>query len=224
MHRLRHLILTFFMMASALVVKAQENELELGLRAGDNSALGGFAAVSLETVQTFRNDFSISGGVQYNTIGRTSLEARPSYIFDFTWGRLSPEVLIAYTHLASVNCLAAGAGACVDFGRWSGKLGYYYRLYGGNGGRITEPFNLYYQISVNLLEKAEKWDLDLSMTNNEIFELERHYLPSFIAECFYYPTSRMGISLGIGCKPAGMFHMSADYYQSYIKSGICYRW
>ena len=69
-----------------------------------------------------------------------------------------------------------------------------------------------------------KWDLFLSITNNELFELERHFQPSFIAECFYYPTQKIGVPFGLGCKPAGMFNMSADYYQSYLKTGLCYRW
>ena len=27
----------------------------------------------------------------------------------------------------------------------------------------------------------------------------------------------MGITFAIGCKPAGMFNLSADYYQSFIR-------
>ena len=100
----------------------------------------------------------------------------------------------------------------------------YQTIRGGRGGWITEPFNIYYELNVHLLKKVEDWKMELIITNNEMFELERHYQPSFIARCCHYPTDRLGISFGIGCKPAGMFHMSADYYQTYIKTGVCYRW
>jgi hypothetical protein len=202
----------------------KENEVTVGLRAGHNAAFGGFAAMSVETYQTIRGGLAISGGVQYNTIGKTTLEARPAYTIGFDWGRLTPELLLTYTDLASTGSFAAGAGLGADFGRVSAKLGYYYHTFGGHGGWITEPFNIYYELNVHLLKKVEDWKVDLTITNNEMFELERHYQPSFIAWCCHYPTDRLGISFGIGCKPAGMFHMSADYYQTYIKTGVCYRW
>lgn len=223
-------LLAILLICSPLLLNAQEkgvqeqSEVKIGVRAGHNVAFGGFGAVSLETRQTFDCNFAISGGVQYNTIGKTSLEARPAYVINFNGGRIAPELLLAYNNLTSIDSFAAGAGITGDFGRISAKLGYYYHIFGGQGDKITEPFNIYYELSVHLLKKVENWKMDLTITNNEIFELERHYQPSFIAECFYYPNSKLGISFGIDCKPTGMFHLSADYYQSYIKTGICYRW
>ena len=66
--------------------------------------------------------------------------------------------------------------------------------------------------------------MQLAITNCETFELERHYQPSFLAECRYYPGAKLGVTMSLGCKPAGMFNMSADYYQSFLKIGVCYRW
>ena len=207
-----------------LILKAQNNELQVGLRAGHYAVFGNFTAVSLETTQVLFDDFSINGGIQYNTIGKTALEARPAYSIDFDWGCLSTEVLMVYTNLTSINNFAAGAGAFMDFGRLEAKLGYYYRLYGGQGGWAAEPFNIYYELLVNMLQKIKNWDMRLTITNNEMFELERHYQPSFSVECFYYPIEKLGISFGMGCKPAGIFNISANYYQSYLKAGVCYRW
>lgn len=205
-------------------LKAQGDELMVGIRAGHNAAFGGFVATSLETNQTFCEDFFISGGVQYCTIGRMAIEARPAYTMNFVWGGLSIEALMEYTHLASINSIAVGGGVCVDYGRLDARLGYYYRLYGGRKGWITEPFNVYYECRIHFLQRSKRWDVDLTITNCEIFELERHYQPSFIVGCSYFPTHKLGVSLGVGCKPAGMFNLSADYYQSYIKAGVCYRW
>ena len=224
MNKINYVLLALLLAFSPLLMSAQEDEIKVGVRAGHNAAFGGFAAASLETTQSLLNDFSISGGVQYNTIGRTALEVRPAYTFDINWGRLTPEMLAVYTRLAGVNNYAVGVGARIDSGRTAVKFGYYYRAFGGQGGWIKEPFNIYYELRVGMLEKVEKWDLDLIITNNETFELERHYQPSFIAECFYYPKTNLGLSFGLGCKPAGIFNMSADYYQSYLKTSLCYRW
>lgn len=225
MGRYRHILLTLlFIVSASLHLKAQENGATLGLRAGHNAAFGGYAAVSVEAKQQLAESFAIQGGAQYSSIGKATAEARPSYFHDFCWGRISAEVLIAYTRMASVNSYAAGAGAVIS-GIWvSGKLGYYYHSFGGKGGHINEPFNIYYELSANLLPMIDEWDLKLTITNCEIFELERHYQPSFSASCSYFPRHDIGVHLGIGCKPSGMFHLSADYYESYLKLGVCYRW
>ena len=224
MYKSRHMILLILLAAITTTLKAQDNELALRLQMGHNAVFGGFAAASVETVQTFECDFMLNAGAQYNTIGKTSIEARPGYFHDFSWGRLSAETLLAYTGISSVNSIAAGAGMGLS-GKWlSGRLGYYYRMYGGGAGWIKEAFNVYYELNADLLQKIDDWNLRLTITNCEIFELERHFQPSFIALCNHYPQEHIGISFGVGCKPAGMFNMSADNYQSYIKAGICYRW
>ena len=224
MLKIRYVIMLLLLASSTFVLKAQEDVLMLGLRAGHNASLGGFAAISIETRQRFDCDFQIEGGVQYNTIGRTALEARPAYVKDFSWGQMAAEALVAYTNMGTVNSIAAGAGFDLQ-GRWiGGKAGYFYRTYGIKGSMMKEAFNIYYELNVNFLPMIDEWDLQFSITNNEIFELERHYQPSFILQSAYYPRRNIGISLGIGCKPAGMFNMSADYYQTFLKTGISYRW
>lgn len=224
MSKFRHILLFWVLAALALPLNAQDNELKAGLRAGHNAVFGGFAAATLESLHTFGDDFSLEGGLRYNTIGKTAVAARPSYFHDLTWGRISAEVLLVYTNFASVNSFAAGAGAGIS-GKWIGaRLGYFYRLYGGKEGKIDEPFNIYYEFWANLLPMAEDWDLQLMITNCEIFDLERHFQPTFIAEGTYYLKDHFGVSMGIGCKPAGMFNMSADYYESYLNFGFSYRW
>ena len=225
MYRYRHIILTLLLIVSAsLQLKAQDNAATLGLRAGHNSAFGNYAAFSVEARQLLAESFAIHGGAQYSTIGKAAAEARTSYIHDFGWGHVSAEVLIGYTRLASVNSYAAGAGAGIS-GKWvSGRLGYYYHSFGGTRGHINEPFNIYYELSASLLPMMDEWDLKVTVTNCEIFELERHYQPSFSASCSYFPRQDIGVHMGIGCKPSGMFHLSADYYESYLKIGLCYRW
>lgn len=221
-----HLIIyTLTLLFTGIVqLKAQDNEVMLGLRTGHSNLSGGFAAVSAEARGIISEKFIIHGGAQYNTIGKVAVEARPSYFHDFDWGRVSAELLLSYTNFASINSFAAGAGAGISSNWIYARLGYYCHVYGGRGGQITEPFNIFYEFGVSILPMIEKWDLKLLVTNNEIFELDRHYQPTFSAVCSYFPRHDLGIKMGIGCKPSGMFHLSADYYESYLKVGICYRW
>lgn len=224
MHKIKYILLLLFIGTCALNVNAQDDELMIRLRTGHNSTFGGFAALSLETLQTFDSNLQISGGVQYNSIGRTAIEARPAYYKDYDWGRISAQALLTYKNLQSVNSLAGGAGVETS-GRWVAVgLGYYYHLYGQRGENIKEPFNIYYELRVNLLPMLESWDLQLAITNNERFELERHYQPSYLAQCSYYMNDYLGLTMGVGYKPAGVFNLTADYYQSFINLGICYRW
>ena len=204
--------------------EANDDSIMAVVRTGHNASFGSFAAFSFETEQNFGNRFQLSGGIQYNTIGRTALEARPAYILKYNWGKVSAETLFIYRNQTSVNSFGAGAGAGIT-GKWIGvKLGYYYHIYMHKGESIKEPFNIFYELDVNLLPTIESWDLQLRITNSERFELERHYQPTFIAQCSYNIKEDLSLSMGIGCKPAGMFHLSADYYQSFLNLGICYKW
>lgn len=203
---------------------SQTDEVVLGLRAGHNAVFGGFFAPSLEMNHEFCDNFSLNGGVQYNTIGKTDLEIHPTYIVDFDWGKIKADAMIAYRNFTSINSFAIGAGAKAHFKWFRAKLGYYYHLFGSQEYKITEPFNIYYEFCADLLNRIENWDLKLILTNCEIFELERHYQPSYIAECFHNIGQNFGVSIGVGYKPTGTFNISADYYQSFIKTGLCYRW
>ena len=224
MVRLRYLLTIILIASAASVVKAQDNMISLGLRGGYNVAFGGFGALSLETNLTFKQHFMINGGVQYNSIGKTTAEVHPAYYHDFSWGRISSEILLSYKNLSSVHSVGCGFGVGISSKWIGGKSGYFYRLYGGGDYFIKEPFNIYYELYGNLLPMIDNWDLKLVITNCEIFELERHYQPSFIALCDYYMRNGVGISMSIGCKPAGIFNMSPDYYESYLKLGVSYRW
>lgn len=212
------------LLISTTTLRAQEGKALLGIRAGHSAPFGGFAAASLEAEHSFERYFSVSGGALFNTIGKTAVELRPSYFHDLECGRLTAEILIHSTNLSSFTNIAFGSGVGLK-GKWADiKLGYYYRLYGNSRGWLKEPFNIYYELGINCLPMSEKWDLRLTITNNEIFELERHYQPSYIIQGWYYPGERIGVTLGLNYKPAGTFHASTDYYQLHSKAGICYRW
>ena len=224
MRKFRHILLTLALTLSASVIKAQDNEVGLGIRGGYNAAFGGFGSISVVTRQNLHKNFRINAGARYNTMGKTAAEARPTYLYDFDWGRFSTEALVNYTNLASISSISIGAGAGISGRRIGIKFGYYYRMFGNKAGFIKEPFNIYYELRTEFLPEVDDWGLQFLISNSEMLELERHYQPSFILQANHYIRQHLGLNMGIGCKPAGMFNMSADNYESYLKFGICYRW
>lgn len=219
-----YIIAATLLLCNSTFLKAQEGCVILGVRAGYSAPFGGFSSVSVEADHSFRQDLALTGGVQYNSIGKTAIEIRPSYFRDLDYGRLSAEILMHYTNMSSITNSAIGAGFVFKGNVISARLGYYYRILGSDNDMIKEPFNIYYELGVTFLPRIPKWDLDLLVTNCEIFELERHYQLSYIIQGWYYPLDNIGVTLGISYKPAGMFNITTDRYRFSSKLGISYKW
>ena len=221
--RLKILILSL-LLSFAAFLPAQEGNLNLNLKGGNNAALGYFAALSLDACHSMEKYFSVEGGFQYNSLKGFVAEARPACFYDFSAGRLSVEALLHYSPYSGIHNYALGGGVSFDSRYISATLGYYYRAFATDGNTLSEPFNIYYGLTVNCLPTVSKWDLKFSLSNSRIFELERHYQPSLFVDAWWYPADKYGITLGVCYKPAGMFNLSSDYYQLYANIGGCYRW
>lgn len=221
---MKKLFFTIVLLLCTLGSSAWAQEVTLGVRGGANTTFGGVGAVSLEGSYDFANRVALRGGVLWSTIGRTAVELRPTYSHELDWGTVSAKAIAHYTQQASIYNLAIGAGV-----GWSNtalfcSLGYYYRTIGGGGGRIDEPFNLFYEIGVRFLREVEGWDLQVALTNSDMFELERHYYPSLVALCNWSVGESTEVIFGLNYKPSGTFHMSTDLYQIQFRTGVCYRW
>ena len=203
---------------------AQQGEIVLGLRSGDNALLGSFSALSVEVDYSTEKHFSLRGGVLYNTFERGVAELRPQYFFNLNYGRIAAEFLLNYTHQNNVNSYALGGGVELDVRPIWMSLGYYYRAMTLGSDVVNEPYNIYYELGVRCLPGREKWDLNVILSNSRFFELERHYQPSLAVEGWWFPLKRLGVQVGATYKPAGMFNISSDYYQLYGNVGLCYRW
>ena len=218
------LLLLFALGLGAGKAQAQQGEVLLGLRGGDNALLGAFGTLSIEVDYSFERCFSLRGGVLYNTIRRGVVELRPQYFYNLNFGRILAEFLLHYTHQNRVNNYAMGGGLALDVRRVWASLGYYYRVMTLGVDSVSEPFNIYYELGVRCLPKRESWDLNVILSNSRFFELERHYQPSLSVEAWWYPLSQLGVQVGAAYKPAGMFNLSSDYYQLCANVGVCYRW
>ena len=216
------IFLLFVIFSNSL--SAQDNFLQLSLKAGNNAVLGNYSAVSLDVHSVPCKNFSLKGGLQYNFSSGLVAEARPAFHCDLPKMRLSVEAMLHYMPQYNMHNVAAGVGFGVRARYLWATLGYYHRSMVSHGSALYEPFNVYYEFSVNILPYVAICDLMFSISNSRIFDLERHYQPSFVLDCMLYPLDRWGIALGCCYKPAGMFNISSDYYQFYVNLGVCYKW
>ena len=226
----RFILLLFLCAAFAGVVRAERVVpdsavvVTLNGRVGNSSVNGLYGTVGLRGDYAMPRHFMVRAGVQYSTIERYSAEVRPAYFHDFAFGRLHGEVLLHYNRHYSFNNIAAGVGVGLTMDYFWAHLGYYFRTVVASDNVLTEPYNFYYEIGVNCLPKIASWDLMAYITNSKLNDLERFYQPSLCVDAVWYPTSSWGVMLGVAYMPAGMFNISADYYQSYIQIGARYRW
>ncbi len=218
------LLLLLFVSLFSNILYAQENVVRFMLKAGNNAVSGNFSTVSLDVNSTPCNHFSLNGGLQYNFSSGFVAEARPSFYYDLPKMRLSVEALLHYLPQNNIHNVSVGGGLGIRARYLWAKLGYYHRSIVSKGSGLYEPFNIYYELGVNILPSVAICDLMFSISNNRIFELERHYQPSFILDCLFYPADKWGIALGCSCKPAGIFNISSDYFQFYANLGVCYKW
>ena len=194
--------------------------------AGHNVFFGKYYSASLVARHSLPRYFGIIGGIQASSLPKWGVDVRPALFHDFPFGRGAVEAVISYTRQSGTGNLCAGVGASLRMLRWWVVLGYYHRTITaiGYGQKIIEPLNLLYEIGVSFLPRIPEWDLRLHISNGRMFEIERVYQPTFTAEAAWHPTEKIGLELEAGYKPAGMFHLSHNYYQSFLGLGISFKW
>ena len=217
-------IFLLFAFAFSNLIYAQENRVELSIEGGNNAVYGNYAAVSMGVCANPCKKFSLKGGLQYDFSSGFVVEARPAYYHDFSKVRLSVEALLHYMPRDIIHNIAVGGGVGVKARYIWAMLGYYHRSIASSLGCFYEPFNMYYELGVNVLPAVEFCDLMFSVSNSRIFDLERHYQPTFAVDCLFYPFSKWGVLLGCCYKPAGIFNITSDYYQFYANLGVCFKW
>lgn len=88
---------------------------------------------------------------------------------------------------------------------------------------MCEPFNLIYSIKGFLRKPDSRWNAWASISNVDIFQLERMWQPIVSAGGWYDLGSRMSIRLEAVCKPTGMFHLNAEFYSISVRAGVSFK-
>lgn len=91
-----------------------------------------------------------------------------------------------------------------------------------NSNIIVEPFNLCYRLEAFVRPQSSPWNLSLCVSNMTDYQIERVWQPIFMANGRYNITDNWQVNLGVLCKPAGMFHLNAQYYAAEVRAGFAY--
>ena len=120
-----------------------------------------------------------------------------------------------------------GVGLKVD--RFDAKIGVSARVISPVGtfkNSIFEPWNLQYDIGVSVFPKfpakPKKWNLRLGISNFDAFYFERAEVIILSLKGDYHFTDKWSIFCQGNFRPAGNFHMAANYYSFYFQTG--FRW
>ena len=79
-------------------------------------------------------------------------------------------------------------------------------------------------IRTRIFKKSHVWNLGLQVTNILPFVIERSYIPIFVLNANYRllgaGENNFNIFAQLACQPAGIFHISANYYSVFFKIGL----
>lgn len=197
----------------------------LEARWGDNVHFGQWGSAALTVRHALPRHFQVRGGVGYASWPAAAADLRPSWFMDFDFGRLKLEPMISWLHQSGTDNLCAGLGTGLDLRYGWILLGCYHRtIFAPDSQKLTEPLNLLYEFGGRFPIPDSRWALIASVTNSNLLYVERAYQPTFSLKGLWHPTAGIGMWIAAECKPAGIFNISENYYQSALNFGIEYTW
>lgn len=87
---------------------------------------------------------------------------------------------------------------------------------------LCEPFNLIYSIKGILCNPDSRWNAWASVSNVDVFQMERMWQPIISAGGWYNLTDRLSLRMDVVCKPTGMFHLNAEFYSLSARAGVTF--
>lgn len=87
---------------------------------------------------------------------------------------------------------------------------------------VNEPFNLLYKVRFGYLKQDAKWNLYGTISDFTEWQYERHWQLLFGIGGYYSFTEHHRMMVDVECKPAGMFHLDANFYGLTARLGYTY--
>lgn len=193
---------------------------------GYNTHFGQWGAAAVSARHAMPRHFQIRGGVRIISYPAFAADLRPAYFHELNCGRITAGPVVSWLHQSGTDNICAGIGAGMQMRHWSFSLGWYHRTIRAAGYRrgLTEPSNLLYEIAANVMPPEHRWNILAAITNSALTAVERAYQPTVALTGVWHPSTHTGIWLRAEYKPAGVFNMSHNYYQSSLNLGFEYAW
>lgn len=90
-------------------------------------------------------------------------------------------------------------------------------------GYTSENYSIYWRAEGYVRPQNFKWNIALSIGNNDDYQLERMWQPTFAIKGWYNVNDHWRAEMKVQCKPTGMFHLNASFYEAIVGIGCTYR-
>lgn len=201
---------------------------------GYNYAWRHYGTLSVNGYFPINRYFDLSAGVLANTANQYAFDGRAIVNFPLKVGRLALENRFLYRYFACYDThelnAALSLGYAMNYFRVS--AGFCGKLYGqapfwadgDNAAFVAEPFNLLWNIEVHARPDSCAWNLGLRASNFDDFQIERFNQPIFTLMGRYDFNQHWRLFADVACKPAGVFHVTANFYGINTHLGFIYTW
>ena len=176
--------------------------------------------------------FDCEPALQLTTAGVHTAAIQTRSLFPLGKSALYLKNRIAFKDVARSNmydaCLGLSLGwACQHLDVEAGMFGRVMDSFGRNihslDAALCEPFNLIYCIKGILCKADSPWNAWASVSNVDIYQMERMWQPIISAGGWYDLTGRLSLRLDVVCKPTGMFHLNAEFYSLCARAGVTFK-
>lgn len=90
---------------------------------------------------------------------------------------------------------------------------------GTHGDFVAETVNLMYHASFTVRPESSRWNVGGAVANFNLYEFERMWYPMFFINGHYDFDGHFGIIAEVQYKPAGMFHLTNQFYGITVRVG-----
>lgn len=188
--------------------------------------------VNVQALCPVNEHFELDARFQAQTANVYTLAAVARPKFALPVGELFVETEVLYKAVARARqndfCLALSMGYRMDYVQ--AQLGYFMRVmspfdveHHSSSKPVAEIANMLYVLSVSCRPQAECWNITATMSNMDMYNLERHWAPLFMLDGRYDVDDHWRVTLGAQLKPTGIFHQQASLYGAYVRAGFAYK-
>lgn len=199
---------------------------------GYNTTWGHFGHVAVGGHFPITTYFDLQAAIDLCTANSYAIDGRAIVRFPLRVGQLALENRLLYRAMAysatHEACAALSLGYRMDY--FAVSIGAFSRFYSPmnndrhtqNAGYIVEPFNLLWNIEGHVRRESDFWNLGLRISNFDDFQIERFNEPIFTLVGRYNPTEKIRLFAEVYCKPSGMLHGAANFYNAGARIGLNY--
>lgn len=197
-----------------------------------NRTWGHMGNLDLKALMPINPHFELQAQAQISSADVYTLAAvmRPKFPLPVGELFLENELMYKNVHrtLQHDFCFALGLGYRMDY--VSAQIGWF--------GRILSPYNLdrhsdmkadfemyniWYKLQIWCRPQVTNWNIYLGATNADDYLFERHWQHMFFLGGQYDVDAHWRVEAQVQFKTSGMFHLNANFYGAYLRTGFTYR-